>query len=124
MRLSKFTLDSLGLKGNYLVLINYCEANDRSEFVKFLSKFQFNSLEFTEPSEGFTKKIQKDSSLAFSINDPKTQDPEDLTTLVNTVPNEINFKVFRPPKEIKEARNILKIFFLIFFFSRCFRLIL
>ena len=70
MMISDFTFQSLGLKGNYLVMINYTESNENlSEFAKFLDGHKNLKYEVTNASDSgaIESKIEPNANVISSI---------------------------------------------------------
>lgn len=107
MKMSDFTLKSLGLKGNYLVTISYIEADadeNHFEFVEFLNRHKNLSHDITE---SYSLKIaQKNHS---NVLPPA---PNNTSIEASSVPvkvNEISYEVFCQSKDSIPARNISRL---------------
>lgn len=109
MKISDFTLGSLGLKGNYLVSINYYDHSDiYSEFNEFLNKRQMLQCGKAE-NQLFVKseKPKSGSVLPQALDEP----PSKTLAVTDSIKN-ISYKIFRQSKESIPAR---KKYFIIFF---------
>lgn len=101
MTISEFTLESLGLKGNYSVMINYYESNERSKFIEFLStrSIQDHESQEAEVSEILPKKVSQRSNptVPSVINEILPQ-----KTIIGY---DTTFKIFRPSRQPISTRT-------------------
>ena len=125
MKLSNFTLESLGLKGNYLVTINYIESNEKqSEFYEFLNKQ--NTLHRKADERHSFLEIKKELSVNFlsliknesSVVNANYSSPINKETSVEVPSNavkidEISYDAFYQSKDSMPARNSLKLWIFI-----------
>lgn len=105
MMISDFTFQSLGLKGNYLVMINYTESNENlSEFAKFLDGHKNLKYEVTNASDSgaIESKIEPNANVISSI--PNKTSIDFWPNTVNV--NEISFEIFSKSKDCIPARKI------------------
>ncbi len=98
MNISEFTLDSLGLKGNYSVMINYYESNDRSKFIEFISENPNPDNKSQDVPKICTKELLPKSDNFLSTTTS--------TLSANALEvDEISFKIFRPSEQLISARK-------------------
>jgi hypothetical protein len=110
--MSDFTLESLGLKGNYIVIINYTGSNENhSDFVEFLNRHKNLKHETTE---NCSPKIEKESSTNVLPSIPSKDFSKCLPVAIKL--DEISYEIFSQSKESIPARKISSGCLVLFYF--------
>lgn len=102
MRMSDFTLESLGLKGNYSVMINYADSYGiYSEFASFLMDRKVSEQIITENDTLLKKENEMKTTI---MPQPPTKFSTNIANIVVDV-HEISYKVYRQSIVPVPARN-------------------
>lgn len=102
MKISNFKLESLGLKGNYLVSINYIESNENySEFSDFLDGHRTLKHEIAKTNN--YPVIEKNTYANILPAAPKNASINSSLAAINV--NEISYEIFSQSKDSLPARK-------------------
>lgn len=109
MKISDFNLESLGLKGNYSVMINYIEAKEgHSEFIEFLASHKLSKYVLSENQNFIKSEIEMNLKAIPTAKIETTTNISIQTVKANVA--EIPFSIFRSSKDFSPARKNYFIF--------------